>query len=360
MTREEGVWLWLDRSRGIGPGRARQLVDYFGGEEALWEADTEEIAQTVGRQAAQGLQAGRNGEALNAFVRRCREKGVRIVTPASEHYPALLRDLYDPPCALYCLGDLSLLDGELLTIVGTRRHTQYGLKVTKKLAGDLAAAGVTIVSALTEGLDEAALESALDAGGRAIALLACGPDGSAGAYSEELQRRVAEEGLIVSEYAPGTAGSRASFQARNRLLAGMTRGTLVTEAAEKSGTLLVTELAMEYGREVFTVPGNIDSPASYATNRLMRTSAEIVLEAKDVLNVLGLSALEMGTEKATAVSLNEEEKSVMEHLKREPLSFDQLIIKTGFAAAKLNSLLTMLQLKGIIDQTAGRVYAAKD
>ena len=111
---------------------------------------------------------------------------------------------------------------------------------------------------------------------------------------------------------------------------------------------------------MFTVPGNIDSPASYATNRLMRTSAEIVLEAKDVLNVLGLSALEMGTEKAAAVSLNEEEKSVMEHLKREPLSFDQLIIKTGFAAAKLNSLLTMLQLKGIIDQTAGRVYAAKD
>ena len=117
---------------------------------------------------------------------------------------------------------------------------------------------------------------------------------------------------------------------------------------------------MEYGREVFTVPGNIDSPASYATNRLMRTSAEIVLEAKDVLNVLGLSALEKGTEKAAAVSLNEEEKSVMEHLKREPLSFAQLIIKTGFAAAKLNSLLTMLQLKGIIDQTAGRVYAAKD
>ena len=365
MTRAEGVWIWLSRVRGLGAGRARQLVEFFGGEEALLAAQEPELREAVGEALAVSLLEARRQEEINDHVRACRRAGVRILTPASPAYPEALRDIYDPPCALYARGDLGLLQGErLLTLVGTRRHTSYGRRITEKLAAELARAGLTIVSGLAEGLDSVAHRSALDAGGNGLDVAypaAVGP----------LQEEIARKGLLVSEYPPGTRASRATLLPRNRLLAALSRATLVTEAGQRSGTLLVAGLAVEYGRELMTVPGNIDSPASYSTNRLMRTSAETVLCSRDVLQAFGMADAEDGEDGPPAAgrqavpagqaapAVTEEEERVLQALRREPLSFDELIARTQFSAAKLNSLLTMLELKGIIDQSAGRTYATK-
>ena len=209
-----------------------------------------------------------------------------------------------------------------------------------------------------EGLDAAAHQAALDAGGGTIAVLGNGLDVYYPAVNAALQDEIAQRGLLLSESPPGRHAVKGSFPMRNRILAALSRATLVTEAGEKSGALLTAELAMDCGRELFVVPGNIDSPASYATNRLLRTSAEVVLEARDVLDRLGLAAPEEKTAQEPP-ALDEEEQKIVQCLSREAQSFDELAVLSGFLAPKLNSLLTRLELKGIIDQSAGRVYAMK-
>lgn len=358
MTRAEGVWIWLSLTPGVGARTARRLVEFFGSEEALWAATQQELAEAAGASLAQKLIASRSGEAVNAHVRDCRTQGMTLLTPASPGYPAGLLDLCDPPRVLYAKGDLSLLAREGVTVVGTRRHTRYGARVTAQLSRELAEAGLVIVSGLAEGLDAAAHQAALDAGGGTIAVLGNGLDVYYPAINAALQDEIAQRGLLLSESPPGKRASKGSFPMRNRILAALTRATLVTEAGEKSGALLTAELAMDCGRELFVVPGNIDSPASYATNRLLRTSAEVVLEARDVLDRLGLAAPEEKTAQELP-ALDEEEQKIVQCLSREAQSFDELAVLSGFLAPKLNSLLTRLELKGIIDQSAGRVYAMK-
>ena len=358
MTKAEGVWLWLSGAQGVNARTARQLVEFFGSEEALWEAEEEELIEAVGQKTAAALLVTRSGQAVNAQVRACAAKGIGILTPASEGYPKALLDLYDPPCALYFKGDAALLAAESLTVIGTRTHTRYGKSVTEMLVRELASAGLTIVSTLGEGLDAAAHSTALAADGKTIAVLAGGVDVPASGMTADLQERVERSGLLISEYAPGVHGNRGSYAARNRILAALSEGVLITEAGEKSGTLLTASLAMELGREVFVVPGNIDSPASYATNRLMRTSAEIVLEARDILERLGYET--EGTVRAAAeLPEDEDQRMIAQALENEALSFDELTQKTGISVPTLNSLLTRMLLKGIIDQSAGRVYSLK-
>lgn len=358
MTRAEGVWVWLSLTDGVGARTARRLVEFFGSEEALWAASEEELADAAGANLAKRLVSSRSGDAINGHVRDCRRMGIALLTPASPEYPAGLLDLCDPPSVLYAKGDLSLLEKEGITVVGTRRHTRYGTRITAQLSRELAEAGLVIVSGLAEGLDAAAHQAALDAGGGTIAVLGNGVDVYYPAVNALLQDEIAQRGLLLSESPPGRRAVKGSFPMRNRILAAMTPATLVTEAGEKSGALLTAELAMDCGRELFVVPGNIDSPASFATNRLLRTSAEIVLEAGDVLARMGLSR---NQEKPapTPPELDEEEQKIVEHLSLEAQSFDELAHLTGFLAPKLNSLLTRLELKGIIDQSAGRVYAMK-
>ena len=358
MTKAEGIWLWLAITQGVSPRIARQLVEFFGSTEALWETSGDELADAAGQKIAQALLATRSGGMVNAHVKQCAALGIGIITPASEGYPRALRDLFDPPCALYYKGDVSLLEGDCLTVIGTRTHTRYGKTVTDMLARELAQAGLTIVSSLGEGLDAAAHSAALAVGGKTIAVLAGGVDVCTPVLNAPLQEEIAQKGLLISEYAPGTHGSKATYAARNRILAALPQGVLLTEAGEKSGTLLTVSMAMEMGREVFVVPGNIDSPASRATNRLMRTSAEIVLETRDILDRLGYEVPRKAVPKPLQ-KLDEEEGILAKYLETEALSFDELTQKTAFSAAKLNSLLTRMKLKGIIDQSAGRVFSLR-
>lgn len=358
MTKAEGVWLWLSMTGGVGARTAHRLVTFFGSEEAVWSATPQQLERAAGVSLAQELAGSRSGDAINAHVRDCRRAGITPLTPASPGYPAGLLDLCDPPCVLYAKGDLSLLERDGITIVGTRRHTRYGERITAQLSRELAQAGLVVVSGLAEGLDAVAHRAALDAGGGTIAVLGNGVDVYYPAVNAALQDDIARCGLLLSESPPGKRANKGSFPMRNRVLAALTRATLVTEAGEKSGALLTAEYAVDCGRELFVVPGNIDSPASYATNRLLRTSAEVVLETSDVLDRLGLAAPEEQPAQPS-IKLDEEERKIVQCLLREPQSFDELSVLTGFLPPRLNSLLTRLELKGIIDQSAGRVYAMK-
>ncbi len=359
MNLREGVWVYLSQS-GISPGRSRALVDYFGSEEELWGANESDYREAVGEKIAHRLMEAKDGGSINAHVKAMQERGIVLLTPASENYPSALRDLYDPPCALYAKGDLSLLESDSIVITGTRRGTRYGKKVTALFAGELAKAGIPILTGLAEGLDAIAAEAALEAGGKVIALLCCGFDQHYPAGNAALQDRIEKEGLLLSECPPDAHAEKYSFAARARLLAGLSKAVLLTEAGEKSGTLSTVESAMELGREVFVVPGNIDSPSSLATNRLMRTSAEIALAPSDILPYFGIETGGTGESAAgkAKIELTAEEEILFNLLKKEPLSFDELANLCDFSASQLNSLLTMLQLKGIIDQAAGRVYSA--
>ena len=360
MNLREGVWVYLSRS-GISPARSSALVNYFGSEEELWSAGLEDYREAVGEKSAQLLMEAKSGSAVNAHIKAMQDRGINLLTPASEHYPKGFRDLYDPPCTVYAQGDLSLLETESIVITGTRRGTRYGRKVTALFATELAKKGLTIVTGLAEGLDAVAAEAALDAGGKVIALLCCGFDRYYPAGNAALQDRIAKEGLLLSESPPDAHAGKFSFGARARLLAGLGSAVLLTEAGEKSGTLTTVESAMELGREVFVVPGNIDSPASLATNRLMRTSAEIALSPSDILSFFGIEteAKEEGSGETAPLELSADEEILFNLLKKEPYSFDELANLTHFSPSSLNSLLTMLQLKGIIDQSAGRVYSAR-
>ena len=360
MTREDMVWIWLSRVRGLGPGRARQLVEHFGGEEKLLAASEAELREKVGGVLAGNIWQAKNAEEIRQHVRGAWHCGQKIMTPASPEYPEALREIYDPPCALYYRGDVSLLRERGVTLIGSRRHTQYGARVTAQFSRELAQAGLVIVSGLAEGLGAIANRAALDACGKTIAVLGNGLDVAYPAMLRPLQEEIAQKGLLLSECPPGTRAGRGTLLPRNRLLAALSEATIVTEAGEKSGTMHVVELAADYGREVLAVPGNIDSPASIGVNRLLRNGAAFALGSADVLEALGLAAEEGETAQETArASLSEEEKLVLEALALEPLSFDEIAARTKLSVSKLNSLLTMLELKGIIDQAAARVYATK-
>lgn len=228
MTKAEGVWLWLSMTGGVGARTAHRLVTFFGSEEAVWSATPQQLERAAGVSLAQELAGSRSGDAINAHVRDCRRAGITPLTPASPGYPAGLLDLCDPPCVLYAKGDLSLLERDGITIVGTRRHTRYGERITAQLSRELAQAGLVVVSGLAEGLDAVAHRAALDAGGGTIAVLGNGVDVYYPAVNAALQDDIARCGLLLSESPPGKRANKGSFPMRNRVLAALTRATLVT------------------------------------------------------------------------------------------------------------------------------------
>ena len=362
MNRQEGIWLWLSLVRGMNARKAGMLLERFGTLDALFAASEHELSAHVGASAAVQLMRLRDKAALNRRATLLHEMGAVLLTPDSAGYPDSLRDLPDAPIALYAKGDVSLLGRPCVAIVGTREPTAYGQRVTARFAHALSQSGVCVVSGLAFGVDAIAHESALDAGGGTIAVLGCGLDVCYPAEHRALMQRVARHGLLLTEYTPGTRPTKYSFPERNRIIAGLSCGVIVPEAAEGSGSMITVGYAMEYGREVFTVPGNIDCAASFETNRLIGTSALAVLSPEDVLDALGLgtkAAGEGGEEKQDGADsvLDPEEAQVIACLSRGPLSADQLVEKTGFAASQLNSHLTMLEMQGIIVQSAGRIFS---
>jgi DNA processing protein len=285
-----------------------------------------------------------------AFRSSLAARGLRFVGRGDGAYPSLLRELHDPPPGLFARGSGSaeLLAQPSVAIVGARACSSYGSQVARLLGRDLAAAGLVVVSGLARGIDGEAHRGALEAGGHTIAVLGCGVDRDYPAAHAQLANRICERGLVVSEYAPGVEPAPWRFPARNRIIAGLAATTVVVEARERSGALITADFALEAGREVFAVPGEITSALSAGTNALLRLGATPLTCAGDVFEALGVEVAAV-----SPPELAEQPMRVLEALAREPSGIDGLVRKTGLDAAAVATALAELELAGAVAEAEG-------
>jgi DNA processing protein len=289
------------------------------------------------------------------YVAELERRGFRFVARTEARFPRLLRAIHDPPPGLFLRGeaDPSLLSRPAVAVVGARACSAYGSAVARMLGRELAAAGLVVVSGLARGVDAEAHRGALEAGGLTVAVLGCGVDRDYPASHRELARRIAEAGLIVSEYAPGVEPAPWRFPARNRIIAGLARATVVAEAREASGALITADLALEEGREIFAVPGEITSALSAGSNALLRLGATPLTSATDVLEALGVEP----APPAAAAELGEEAERLLGRIRDGPCSADELARTAGLSAGRVGVLLSELELAGAAQESAG-VYRA--
>jgi DNA processing protein len=285
-----------------------------------------------------------------AYRVRLRERGTRWLAGGSPEFPKALRAIFDTPVGLFVRGDapLQVLDGRAVAVVGARSCSPYGSHVARMLGRELAAAGLVVVSGLARGIDGEAHRGALEAGGTTIGVLGCGIDRDYPAAHAELARRVAASGLVVSEYAPGVEPAPWRFPARNRIIAGLAQASVVVEARERSGALITADLALEEGREVFAVPGEITSALSAGTNRLLRQGATPLTSAADVLEPFGLSPVER-----QRGQLGSDAERMLARLQEGPAGADELSRKLELDAGVVAAALAELELAGLISQEAG-------
>jgi DNA processing protein len=297
----------------------------------------------------------RRGFDEGAFRARLAAQGLRFVARSESAYPGALRSIFDPPPGLFLRGEApaGLLDRPAVAVVGARACSAYGRHVARTLGRDLAAAGLVVVSGMARGIDGEAHRGALEAGGPTVAVLGCGVDRDYPAAHAELARRIAGDGLIVSEYPPGVAPAPWRFPARNRIVAGLASATVVVEAREKSGALITADLALEEGREVFAVPGEITSALSAGTNALLRLGATAATCAADVLEAYGLAPPD-----APAVALGPLAEAALARLREGPASADELVRLLGVDAGAAGAALTTLELHGLVTDSAG-VFRAR-
>jgi DNA processing protein len=351
-------WLGFNMAPRIGPVRLRALVHYFGDVEAAWHADAASLRAAGLRQdALERLIALRARVDLDAVLQRVTALGLTIYTWDSPDYPALLRNIAQPPPVLYVKGTISPADEFAVAVVGTRHASAYGKEVARRLARGLAENGVTVVSGLALGIDGVAHRAALDAGGRTLAVLACGLDSVYPSSHRELAERIVAAGALVSDYPVGTRPDAANFPPRNRLISGLSLGTLVVEAGIKSGALITVRFALEQGRETFAVPGNIYNRSSSGTNALLQAGeAKLVTSVNDILEELNLTMMSQHTEARAIVPETVEERTLLAHVGPEPVHLDELVRASGLTTATVSSTLVMMELKGMVRRVDNTRY----
>jgi len=356
-------WIGLKAVSGIGNVAFRRLLERFDTPEAALKAPSGALAGIRGITPAV-IDAIHNGEWRRIAEEECRRlesAAVHLVTYVSPDYPKSLFEIPDPPPFLYIRGELRSHE-PAIAIVGSRRATAYGLMTTGKLAGELAGHGVCIVSGMARGVDTAAHKGALQAGGRSIGVLGCGVDKIYPPENRALFDEMADKGCLVSEFPLGTLPLAENFPRRNRIISGLCSGVLVVEAAEKSGSLITAQYALEHGRDVFAVPGNISFATSRGSNRLIKQGAKLVDCVEDLLEELpGFADRTAETplfqKPARTFALTPKEAVIYELLARSPLHIDDIISQTELTAGEVSSMLLHLELKGAITPLPGTHYA---
>ncbi len=359
MSDPRKYWIGFNFVKGIGPVRFQMLLDFFGNPEIAWQAPAEALKEAgLSDKVIENFIQVRSSISLDLIWEKISAQGIAVLTWMDEGYPRRLREIDQPPPVLYVRGELTLQDEWAVAIVGTRRMTTYGRQVTDEIAGTLSRNGVTIISGLARGVDAIAHQAALDAGGRTIAVLGCGVDRIYPPEHRKLAERIINQGALVSDYAPGTPPDATNFPPRNRIIAGLSMSVVITEAGQRSGALITAAFAADQGRDVFAIPGNIVSPQSRGTNRLIQDGACLVMDSKDILEMLELT---MVTEhKAARIVLPEDavEAQLIEVLQIEPLHIDEIRTRTELPIEKVTSTLAIMELKGMVRQIGGMNYIA--
>lgn len=365
MNDDKKYWLAFSACPGIGPLRFKALLEYFGSAEEAWRASKDELIKIgLGGKLICQFDQFRQKFSFEKYYSIIKRKDIRVLTLLDCKYPTLLREISDPPFVLYYRGDLKKIKDfkKTIAVVGTRRMTSYGREATKRVVEGLVCAGLTIVSGMAYGIDTVAHNSAIEAGGTTIAVLGGGVDYIHPKSNTTLYWQIIKKaGIVISEYPPLFQPSKTTFPQRNRIISGLSLGVVVTEGAQRSGTLITASHAASQGREVFAVPGPITSRFSAATSILLKQGAELVTEASDILDELNINiknqkAKNKDADQGSKSSLTGEEKIISDLLEGENLHFDDIVQRSGIEAKKLGSILTIMEMKGYIKNLGSGIY----
>ena len=352
-------WLALRRVPGVGTRTQFELLEYFGSIEAIFSASRGQLEKAlVGKnEAIDALLAGPDENALKSELEWLSEPGHHLLIWSSPDYPALLREIPDPPLVLYIAGERQLLSAQQLAIVGSRNPTPMGRENARAFAKSLAGAGLVITSGMALGVDGAAHRGALEAGGKTIAVAGTGLDRVYPARHRDLAHEIVKQGALVSEFPLGTPPLPENFPVRNRIISGLSLGVLVVEAALQSGSLITARMANEQGREVFAIPGSIHAPQARGCHALIRQGAKLVETAQDIIEELGPLAgvaLQTAHETTSLTSrLDPTMVTLLEHIGHDPVSIDTLIERSGLTADAVSSMLLQMELNGLVANCPG-------
>ncbi len=353
--------LRLALTAGIGPRTHRALLKYFARPEAIWRAPSEQLRRVpgIGDQLCNRLLAARTQIDVDYELLLCRERGIEILIESDVRYPRLLREIPDPPIALFSKGTLLDQDQLAIAIVGTRHATHYGRRQAEHLARGLAHAGLTIVSGLARGIDAVAHRAALATGGRTIAVLGSGLENVYPPEHASLAAEIPTAGVVMSELPPRQTPMSGTFPQRNRLISGLSLGVIVVEAAERSGALITASHAAEQGREVFAVPGPADSRTSHGCHRLIRDGATLVESVADVLEELGPLVESVPQRDGTVIhhpaelQLNDQQRRILSAVGTQPTAIDSVVCETGLPVQRVLSTISILEVKQLLARTSG-------
>jgi len=370
MTSSEDTkdWIILNMIPSVGSSISRRLVKFFGSPSAVLMASLRELSMVRGvtPSVCQNIIDYRDSIQVDRELDLINQYNCKVITIADENYPSSLKAIYDPPPILYVKGNLLPADSYAISVVGTRNATTYGIKVAEQLSGQLASRGITIVSGMAHGIDTFAHNGALNAKGRTIAVMGCGLDIIYPAENSSLFEKIISSGAVISELPMGTKPHRGMFPRRNRIISGMSLGTLVVEASKQSGAMITVDCALEQGREVFAVPGQIFSDTSKGTNELIKQGAKLVDSVEDILNELPSYAFQssenesLKNEDAIIESqLSQEESAIWKVINSSPIHIDDISRRSALPIYKVSSTLVMLELKGLVQQLAGKMFVRK-
>jgi DNA processing protein len=352
-------WLGFNLVKGIGSAKMQALIDFYGSAEAAWGANELQL-QRIGldKRAIQTFLQTRAELNLDAYLEQVQQAGIQVLTWGSADYPKYLREVPNAPPVLYLQGEMTEIDQWAVAVVGTRRLTAYGRQITRELVSGLVQHQVTVVSGLARGIDAVAHQTAVEQGGRTLAILGSGLDCIYPHENRQLAEKIIhnKQGAIISEYALGVQPEAKNFPPRNRIISGLSLGVIVVEAGEKSGALITTTFALEQNREVFAVPGNINSPASKGPNQLIQQGAKLITRVEDVLEELNIHLVAEQTAVQLALPETSEEAAIYARLSGQPIHIDEISRETGLSVNAVSSALTMMELKGMVLQTSGMNY----
>lgn len=351
---EEFYLMWLSRVDGFGFKKINLLLEHFGSAETVWHAEPSALraASCLTDKQAEMLLSSRDENQLNDWIIELEEKEIEFYSYWHPRYPKLLKNIADPPIGIYVRGELPDDNIDTVAVIGARKCSRYGASVAYDIAKDLGRTNVIVVSGMARGIDSEGHKGILDGGGRTIAVLGCGVDVCYPPENQELMNRIAENGCIISEFAPGMPAMPGNFPSRNRIIAGLSKMVVVVEAGKKSGTLITADLALDYGRDVFVVPGNVTSALSKGTNELIKQGCPIITEGEDILIALGIAYKEEEKVKfknKTAENISAEEKEIYDLMEVEtPISAETLCRKLHKDIQDVQYILSLLELSGYI------------
>ena len=356
----------LNLIEGVGPVRVRQLVEHFGEVPAILKASSSQLRQVrgIGEEVAGAIVNWEKSIDLAGELKRIADYGCHVLTSADENYPELLRQIYDPPIVLYVKGELTAKDKNAVAMVGSRQTTHYGIETARKLAYQLAYVGVTVVSGGARGIDTAAHQGAMAAKGRTVCVLGTGINIVFPPENNELFERIAANGAVITQFPFNRPADKQSFPIRNRIVAGMTLGTVVVEANLTSGALITANMAVEAGRQVFAVPGRIDSPRSKGCHELIKRGAKLCEGCEDILSEFEYlfpasnrpAALnEDGT--LPGLTLSENEQKAYDAVREgDESSIDEVIRRSGLPSSAASVALLGLEMKRLVKQLPGKMF----